>query len=144
MVNKMKRILKHLLMPGWLARRVFNAGVLDRLEQAIRHSEPQHGAELRLVIEGELHLHALLRTLTPHRRAIELFSVLRVWDTEQNNGVLTERDILRKVHPERMGHSLWKTVYKGLLDGGWCSDQGTGKKGDPKRLVLIRAPEEDD
>jgi len=88
MVKKMRRLLKHLITPAWLARRVFNAAVLDRLEQAIRESEPQHGAELRLVIEGELDLHDLLRGLTPRRRAIELFSRLRVWDTEENNGVL--------------------------------------------------------
>lgn len=88
MVKRLKRLLKHLFTPGWLARRVFNTGVLDRLEQAIRDSEPQHGAELRLVIEGELDLHELLQAVTPRQRAIDLFSRLRVWDTEQNNGVL--------------------------------------------------------
>jgi uncharacterized membrane protein YgcG len=88
MVKNMRRLLKHLLTPGWWARRTFNAGALDRLEQAIRDSEPQHGAELRLAIEGELDLHELLRGVTPRQRAIELFSRLRVWDTEENNGVL--------------------------------------------------------
>jgi uncharacterized membrane protein YgcG len=88
MVKKMRRLLKHLTTPGWLARRTFNAAVLDRLEGAIRDSEPQHGAELRLVIEGELDLHDLLHAVTPRHRAIELFSRLRVWDTEENNGVL--------------------------------------------------------
>ena len=88
MVRKIRRLLKHLITPGWLARRVFNSTVLDRLEQAIRDSEPQHGAELRLVIESELDLHDLLHAITPRQRAIELFSRLRVWDTEENNGVL--------------------------------------------------------
>src|SRR3546814_10280487 len=30
----------------------------------------------------------LLRGMTPRERAVEIFSTLRVWDTEHNNGVL--------------------------------------------------------
>lgn len=39
-------------------------------------------------MEGALHSAALLRGQTAGERAMEVFSLLRVWDTEHNNGVL--------------------------------------------------------
>ena len=58
------------------------------IESAISASETLHQAELRVVIEGRLPLHELLCRHSPRHRAIELFSHLRVWDTEHNSGVL--------------------------------------------------------
>jgi len=82
------RTIKHLCMPSWLARRPFAAGAMDRVEAAVRQSESRHGAELRVALEAGLHPAALLRGLTPRARALEVFSELRVWDTEHNSGVL--------------------------------------------------------
>jgi uncharacterized membrane protein len=84
----MKRALKHLLIPGWLARWPFTPAVLDRIEAAIRASELSHDAELRFVIEGAFDVHHILRGVTARKRAVELFSQLRVWDTKHNSGVL--------------------------------------------------------
>jgi uncharacterized membrane protein len=58
------------------------------IEAAIAASEAQHRGELRLVLEANLPLPGLLHGQTPRARAIELFSQLRVWDTEHNSGVL--------------------------------------------------------
>jgi uncharacterized membrane protein len=82
------RTLKHLCMPDWLARRPFGAAALDRIEAAVRNSETRHGAELRVALEAGLHTAALLRGLVPRERALQVFSELRVWDTEHNSGVL--------------------------------------------------------
>lgn len=82
------RAIHHLCIPDWVARRPFTAAVLDRIEAAVRKSESRHGAELRVALEAGLHPAALLRGLTPRERAIEVFSELRVWDTEHNSGVL--------------------------------------------------------
>lgn len=84
----MKRLLKHLFIPGWLARRPFTPAVLDRIETAIRESERTHNAELRFVVEGDLDIRHVLLGGTARARAVELFSRLRVWDTEHNSGVL--------------------------------------------------------
>lgn len=85
---KLARILKHLVVPHWLALRAFSPAVQKNIESAIRDSEQRHDGELRFAVEGGLHLASLWRGQSPRGRAIELFSQLRVWDTERNSGVL--------------------------------------------------------
>jgi len=83
-----KRILRHLLTPLWRARRVFTRSALRSIEDAIRISEESHTGEIRFAIEAALDLFPVLRGLGARERAVEVFSELRVWDTEQNSGVL--------------------------------------------------------
>ena len=85
---KFGRILKHLMVPHRFALRPFPPAVLKKVESAIMESEQKHDGELRFVIEGGLHPAALWHGQSPRGRAIELFSQLRVWDTEHNSGVL--------------------------------------------------------
>jgi len=82
------RILKHLFYPGWWLRRDFPPQDMSRIESAIKTSEKKHSGEIRFAIESSLPLKALWRNEAIHERAIEIFSLLRVWDTEDNNGVL--------------------------------------------------------
>jgi len=82
------RAITHLFYPGWWLRRDFPPAELTRVEQAIQASEAKHSGEIRFAIETALPLKALWRDETPEERAIEVFSLLRVWDTEDNNGVL--------------------------------------------------------
>ena len=62
----------------------------------------------------------------------------------RNQGRVTHTELNRRMHPERYGTTLWNKVYLGLLHGRWTMEQGTGKKNDPKSLVLMRVPEDDD
>ncbi|MFN3594502.1 MAG: TPM domain-containing protein [Thiobacillaceae bacterium] len=82
------RILKHLLYPDWSARRAFPPPVMARIEAAIAASEANHRGEVRFAVEASLGLQALLAGQSARERAVEVFSELRVWDTEENNGVL--------------------------------------------------------
>lgn len=84
----LRRLIKHLTIPDWLARRGFSASDLAAVTAAVGDSERRHRGELRFVIEGALPVAALLRQVTPRQRAVELFSELRVWDTADNSGVL--------------------------------------------------------
>lgn len=84
----LKRILKHLASPSWIVRRAFPPEVLREIERAIARSERDHEGELRFAVEAGLDLQALLRGQTARQRAIEVFSELRVWDTEHNSGIL--------------------------------------------------------
>jgi uncharacterized membrane protein YgcG len=84
----MKRTLKHLTTTPFAVRRVFNADVLKKIETEVAASEARHGGEIRFAIEGQLSGPELLRAVTPRARALQIFSQLGVWDTEQNNGVL--------------------------------------------------------
>ena len=84
----MKRILQNLLFFPWQARLAFPEAVLRTIEDAIAISEKMHSGELRLVVEGSLDPTALWHGTTARQRAIDVFSQLRVWDTEENSGVL--------------------------------------------------------
>ena len=59
-----------------------------KIEAAVAASEQRHRGEVRLAIEGPLEFVPVARGLTPRERALEVFSLLRVWDTEENTGVL--------------------------------------------------------
>ena len=84
----LRRLLKHLMIPDWQARRGFSASDLAAVTAAIGDSERRHRGELRFVIEGALPVGALLQQVSARQRAIDLFSELRVWDTADNSGVL--------------------------------------------------------
>jgi len=83
-----RRIFRHLFLPQWSIGLAFPKRVLQAIEQAIAASEKHHDAELRFAVEAGLPLAALLRGQTARGRAVEVFSQLRVWDTEHNSGVL--------------------------------------------------------
>jgi len=82
------RALKHLCTPDFVALKPFPAAALDKLEQAIDRSERTHSGELRFALEAGMEPYDVLRGRTPRDRALELFASLRVWDTEENSGVL--------------------------------------------------------
>ena len=82
------RALKHLLTPDWVAMRPFPASALDRIEAEINASEQRHRGELRFALEASLEPLDVLRGIPARMRALELFAALRVWDTEENSGVL--------------------------------------------------------
>ncbi|OYZ28593.1 MAG: hypothetical protein B7X82_09275 [Hydrogenophilales bacterium 17-64-65] len=83
-----RRWLKHMFMPPWAWRRAFPQAALDAIEAAIRASETAHGGEVRFAIENSLPGVLAWRGISGRERAIEMFSNLRVWDTEHNSGVL--------------------------------------------------------
>lgn len=84
----MTRILRHLFMPPWLVRRYFPRATMAGIARAIGASESSHGGELRFAVETSLDLLPLLHGQHARDRALEIFSRLRVWDTEHNSGVL--------------------------------------------------------
>ena len=84
----MKRIVRHLLATRWMVNRAFPTDTLVAIDRAIKASEATHRGEIRFAVEGALHIEPLLRGQTARERAIDVFSQLRIWDTEHNNGVL--------------------------------------------------------
>jgi uncharacterized membrane protein len=113
------RILKHLFVPSWVRGRAFPAETLSAIDVALGESEKWHRGEIRVVVEGTLGLGALLRNESSRERAQALFSRLRVWDTEENNGVLLYIQWLdRKVEivadrgfATRVGQAEWDQLH---------------------------------
>lgn len=87
-MTRLERIVRHLFYPPWLARLRFPGHALDAIERAVHGAESRHRGEIRFAIEAGLTLPALLGGVSARQRAHEVFSLLRVWDTEENNGVL--------------------------------------------------------
>ncbi|AJG24632.1 TPM domain-containing protein [Cupriavidus basilensis] len=87
-MENVKRIVRHLLMTHWQVRQAFPQETLRAIEQAIAESESTHIGQLCFAVEGALSLTSLFKGGLARARAVEVFSQLRVWDTEHNNGVL--------------------------------------------------------
>lgn len=87
-MENVKRIVRHLLMTHWRVRRAFPEDALRAVEQSIAASESSHIGQLCFVVEGALSLSSLFTGISARDRAVEVFSQMRVWDTEHNNGVL--------------------------------------------------------
>ena len=115
-----KRIMQHLSSGRAAVRRAFPPRTLDAIERAIRAAETRHDGQIRFAVEAALDLTPLLAGQTARERAVEVFSRLRVWDTEHNNGVLiylllADRDVEivadRGIHA-RLGTETWETICR--------------------------------
>lgn len=82
------RIFRHLFTTHWQVSRAFPHKTLRAIEKSIKASETTHIGEIRFVVEGALDGAPLFRGQSARERAIDVFSQLRIWDTEHNNGVL--------------------------------------------------------
>ncbi|MFO1289953.1 MAG: TPM domain-containing protein [Nitrosomonas sp.] len=112
------RISCHLMTGQFSVRRAFPTVLLDSIEQSIKSSEHRHAGEILFAVEAALDLSSLLRDKSARERAIDVFSMLRVWDTELNNGVLiyllmADRDVEiiadRGIHA-KVGQVGWERI----------------------------------
>jgi uncharacterized membrane protein len=120
------RIARHLLvLPGAVAR-AFPSSAMSAIEQAIAASERLHSGEVRFAAEPALDTRALVAGQSARERAIEVFSLLRLWDTAHRNGVLiyllladrdieivADRGLNAKVAPSEW-EAICRTMEQGL------------------------------
>lgn len=69
-------------------RQHFNADKMHLLSDKIAAAEQGHRGEIRVVIESQLPVSVVLAGISPRQRAVSYFADLRVWDTEENSGIL--------------------------------------------------------
>jgi len=110
-----KRMINHLFYPGWWLRRDFPPAELTKIESAIKASESKHSGEIRFAIESALPLKALWQNESTTERSLEVFSLLRVWDTEDNNGVL----IYLLLADHKIEITADRNINKVVPDGEW-------------------------
>ena len=130
MFNRFVTLFKHRWLDVSDSQRTLPDDLLNRLKKRIAASEHRHSGEIRICVEAGLPTSYLWRHFwhkTPIRtvmrqRAIMMFSKLRIWDTEQNNGVLiylllAERDIElvadRGIN-QHVNPAEWEAVVKRL------------------------------
>jgi hypothetical protein len=74
---------------GWFRlTRWFPTAAMARIRDAIAEGERRHAGELCFAVESRYSPWEVLAGLRPRQRAEQAFSLLRVWDTERNSGVL--------------------------------------------------------
>lgn len=87
-MKTVKRVLRHFFTTAAHGRKAFPPATLKAAEQEIAAGEKRHRAQVRLIVEAALPLACVMHRMSPRVRARELFSHYRVWDTEENCGVL--------------------------------------------------------
>ena len=112
------RWIRHLFLDYFALRSAFPDASLAAIERGVAAQESRHRGELRVAIEGGLPIQALLSGRTAHERAFEHFVRLRIWDTEDNAGVLIYLLLAdRRVEivadrgiDARVGNTAWETI----------------------------------
>ena len=84
----LSRLAKHMLTTHRQVKRNFPESSLAAIKSAIGNAEATHSGEIRFAIEAALQPAQVMRDMTPRERALDVFSELRVWDTQHNSGVL--------------------------------------------------------
>ena len=116
------RIFRHLFTSVWSVRRAFPASALAAIEETTRAGEQTHCGQVRFAVEHSLDPAELLRGETARERAIDVFSQLRIWDTEHNNGVLiylllADHDVEivadRGIHA-KVGADGWEAICRAM------------------------------
>jgi len=112
------RLFKHLFATSRQTKKHFPLSGLQLIEDRIAESEIGHSGQIRVVIETTLSPYAIWHQQSSRERAIEVFSLQKIWDTENNNGVLIyllmadhafEIIADRGVH-QKVGDEFWKKV----------------------------------
>ncbi len=119
------RWMKHLFTTHTAGKRAFPPETLKAIETAIAEGESLHCAEVRLIVEHSLSACAVFHRITSRQRAIELFSHYKIWDTEENCGVLIYVNIAdRKVEiiadravEKEITHKEWHAVCRTMTEG---------------------------
>ncbi|WP_231402394.1 TPM domain-containing protein [Caenimonas aquaedulcis] len=86
--NLISRVLRHRWLDESDTRKAIPPELVERLARRVAASEKRHTGEVRIYVEAGLPMSYLWRGASARERAVAMFGKLRVWDTEQNNGVL--------------------------------------------------------
>lgn len=118
------RLYRNIFYFKWGKSHWLTQPVKEALTQAVRDAEKGHCGEVVLVIEYALPVLQAYRT-TCRDRAIHLFSTYRVWDTEDNTGILIylnlcERQLEivadRGIH-QHVSENTWQTLCQNTTEG---------------------------
>ena len=121
--KSIKRLFRQLAFVPFLHNRWLTKAVKKNLTEKIQQAEIGHLGEIVLVIENNLPIYQAYQ-YDCHQRALDIFSMQKVWDTQNNTGVLiyvnlcekdlqivADRGINQKVDSE-----IWQMLCKATLN----------------------------
>jgi uncharacterized membrane protein YgcG len=130
-MSKLSRLFAHLRTTSAAGHRSFPPATLKAVEETIAAGETRHRAEVRLIVEPALGMQAIWNGMPARERARELFAHYRVWDTEENCGVLVYVNLAdRKVEivadrgvgkavTAKEWHAICRTMTQGFAQGAF-------------------------
>lgn len=86
--QRIRRCYEHVLLDRDDVYRLLGEDFLVTMGSRVTASEMRHSGEICMCIESSLPVRAVWAGVSSRERAQEVFALRRVWDTEQNNGVL--------------------------------------------------------
>lgn len=164
--SRWMRLLRHRLLDETDVHRALDGAAMARLAERVAASEQRHSGEIRIAVEAGLPLSYLWKRLSARDRAVTLFGKLRVWDTEQNNGVLiyllmadhaieivADRGVARAVestHWQGILANMRQAFQAGRFEDGLnqavdavdalLTERFPARPGDPSRNELVDTP----
>lgn len=122
MTTRTRRLWRHLFTDRGDVRRTIPPAGLALVEHAIAEGERAHAGQVCVAVEAALPLTRVWSGVTPRERAIEVFALLRVWDTEFNDGVLVylllaDHDVeivADRGIDARVGAQAWEAICKAM------------------------------
>jgi uncharacterized membrane protein len=117
------------------------------VRRGIAEGERTHGGEVRFAIESCLGLGRLMAGQSARDRALEVFTELRVWDTDANNGVLiylllADRDIeivADRGFTGRVSAAEWESVCSAMQEHLRAARYEAGAVEGVRRVSLLIA-----
>ncbi|TGM58289.1 TPM domain-containing protein [Leptospira adleri] len=97
-------------------KRFFSEEDLKKIEYSVSESEKLHTGEIKVILEGNLPLFKILNGFDAKRRAEELFSERRIWDTEENTGILIYVQLVDKKIELLADRGIYKKIGQSTLD----------------------------
>lgn len=134
MASLWRRALRHVMTDRGNVHRALPRSALARIEQAIADGEAHHAGQVCFAVEASLPVARVWNKVTPRQRALEVFGLLRVWDTEHNDGVLiyvllADRDV--EIVADRginakVGDGAWSDVCRAMEKSFRAGDYAGG------------------
>jgi hypothetical protein len=84
----LRRLARNLFSVWFQLHRWFPVKTMKSIRDEIANGERYHTGEICFAVESRFSFWSVLMGLHPHVRAHEVFSSMRVWDTQYNSGVL--------------------------------------------------------
>lgn len=117
--KSLSRLLRQLAYIPWLHNRWLTKDVKTKLKEQIAKAEQGHQGEIVLIIENHLPIHSAYH-MDARSRAVDLFGLHRVWDTEHNTGVLIYVNLCQKeLHiiadrgiDKKAQSDTWQSLYQ--------------------------------
>lgn len=130
-MDKLKRLFRHLFTTKRSGKHAFPEATLQAIQKVIAEGEKQHRAEVQLIVEPSMPLSEIWEGTTARERAIELFAIHGIWDTEENSGILIYIDLadhqveivtdrgIKHVTRDDEWQSICRTMTSGYAQGNY-------------------------